>query len=37
MPEPKLITPLLDSIMVGDVISDHNGIRCYPAMHTVTN
>ncbi|MBQ8910217.1 MAG: protein kinase [Oscillospiraceae bacterium] len=37
MPEPKLITPLLDSIMVGDAISDHYGIRCYPAMHTVTN
>lgn len=37
MPEPKLITPLLDNIMVGDAISDHNGIRCYPAMHTVTN
>lgn len=37
MPEPKHISPLLDNIIIGDAISDHNGIRCFPAMHTETN
>jgi len=37
MAEPKHISPLLDDIMIGDAISDHNGIRCYPAMNTKTN
>ena len=37
MPEPRQISPLLDKIITGDAISDHNGIYCYPAMHTKTN
>lgn len=37
MPELKMISPLLDNIIAGDAISDHDGIRCYPAMHEITN
>ena len=37
MPEPKKISPLLDNMILGDAISEHNGIRCYPVMHTHTN
>lgn len=36
MPELKMISPLLDRIIAGDAISDHNGIRCYPAMNEDT-
>ena len=36
MSEPKLISPLLDNFMIGDPISDHNGIKCCPAMDTIT-
>lgn len=32
MSEPKLISPMLDSFAMGDPISDHNGVRCCPAM-----
>ncbi len=32
MSEPKLISPLLDHFLVGDAISNHDGVRCYPAM-----
>ena len=32
MSEPKLISPLLDGFSVGDAISNHNGVRCYPAL-----
>lgn len=32
MPEPKLISPLLDGFQVGDAISDHHGVRSFPAM-----
>ncbi len=32
MSEPKLISPLLDGFMMGESISDHNGVRCYPAI-----
>lgn len=32
MSEPKLISPLLDGYVIGSAISDHNGVRCYPAM-----
>lgn len=28
----KLISPLLDRFAIGDAISEHNGVRCYPAM-----
>lgn len=37
MPVPKNISPLLDNIVVGASISDHNGIRCFPAIHKETN
>jgi len=30
--EPKLISPLLDNFDMGDPISNHNGVRCCPAM-----
>ncbi len=32
MSEPKLISPLLDNFIMGDPFSDHNGVRCCPAM-----
>lgn len=32
MSEPQLISPLLDNYVMGDPISDHNGVRCCPAM-----
>lgn len=32
MSEIKFISPMLDDFAVGDSISDHNGVRCYPAM-----
>jgi len=35
--EPQLISPLLDGFVMGDPISEHNGICCCPAMHLETN
>ena len=32
MSEPKLISPLLDGFLMGEPISDHDGVRCCPAM-----
>lgn len=32
MSEPKLISPMLDNFVMGDPISEHNGVRCCPAM-----
>ena len=32
MSEPKRISPLLDDVHMGAPISDHDGVRCYPAM-----
>lgn len=32
MPEPKLISPLLDGFVMGGPISDHDGVCCCPAM-----
>ena len=32
MSEPKLISPMLDDFVMGDPISNHNGVRCCPAM-----
>lgn len=32
MSELKLISPMLDNYIVGDPFSDHNGVRCCPAM-----
>ena len=32
MSEPKLISPMLDDFDMGGPISDHDGVRCCPAM-----
>ncbi len=32
MSDPKLISPMLDNFAMGDPISDHDGVRCCPAM-----
>lgn len=37
MSEPKLISPMLDHFVMGDAISDHNGVRCCPAMEKDTD
>lgn len=37
MSQPKLISPLLDGFVMGDPISDHDGVRCCPAMQTDSN
>ena len=34
MSDPNLISPLLDGFVMGDPISEHNGVRCCPAMNT---
>lgn len=34
MSEIKLISPMLDNFETGNSISDHNGVRCCPAMRT---
>lgn len=36
MSEPKLISPMLDNFAMGCSISDHHGVRCYPAMEEKT-
>lgn len=35
--EPKLVSPLLDGFIIGEAISDHHGVRCYPAMRENTD
>lgn len=37
MSEPKLISPMLDNFIMGDSMSDHHGVRCYPAIENETN
>ena len=37
MTEPKLISPLLDNFDMGEPISNHNGVRCCPAMEKGTD
>lgn len=32
MSEPKLIRPMLDGFAMGQSISSHHGVQCYPAM-----
>lgn len=32
MSEQKLVSPLLDGFIMGDAISNHDGVRCYPAI-----
>lgn len=36
MSEPKLISPMLDNFVMGDPISEHNGVRSCPAMDEAT-
>lgn len=36
MSEPKLISPMLDNFVMGDPISDRNGVRCCPAIEKDT-
>ena len=37
MSEPKLISPLLDGFAMGAPMSDHNGVRCCPALKDNTD
>ena len=37
MSEPKLISPLLDNFVMGDPISEHDGVRCCPAINKITD
>lgn len=37
MSELKLVSPLLDGFVMGDAISDHDGVRCCPAMRENTD
>ena len=32
MSEPRYVSPMLDGFSLGQSISDHNGVACYPAM-----
>lgn len=32
MSEPRLISPLLDGFTMGHAVSNHDGVRCYPAL-----
>ena len=32
MSEPNLISPLLDGFSIGRAVSEHDGVRCYPAL-----
>ena len=32
MSEPRYISPMLDGFSLGQTISDHHGVACYPAM-----
>ena len=32
MSAPRLISPMLDGFSMGEAISSHNGVTCYPAM-----
>ena len=36
MSEPKCIAPLLENFVMGEAISEHNGVRCCPAMEKDT-
>lgn len=37
MSEPKQFSPMLDGFIMGECISDHNGVRCYPAIRENTD
>ena len=32
MPEPKMISPMLDNFIMGGAMSEHHGVSCYPAI-----
>ena len=32
MSEPRYVSPMLDGFTLGQSISDHSGVSCYPAM-----
>ena len=32
MSDIKMVSPLLDGFVMGDALSSHNGVHCYPAM-----
>ena len=32
MSDTKMVSPLLDGFVMGDALSSHNGVHCYPAM-----
>ncbi len=36
MSEPKLISPMLDGCMMGQAISSHHGVSCYPVIQKST-
>ncbi len=36
MSEPRLISPMLDNFLMGDPVSEHDGVKCCPAMHKDT-
>lgn len=37
MSEPKLISPLLDGLIIGEAINEHHGISCCPAIKEDTD
>lgn len=37
MSAPRLIYPMLDGFLLGDALSSHNGVRCYPAIRRNTD
>ena len=37
MSETKRISPMLDDFDMGGAISEHHGVRCYPAMRKGTD
>lgn len=36
MSEAKMISPMLDNFIMGGSMSEHNGVRCYPAIENET-
>jgi len=36
LPELTPLSPILDDFLTGQCISDHHGVRCYPAIHKET-
>ena len=36
MSAPRLIYPMLDGFLLGEEMSSHDGVRCYPAIQRMT-